>query len=276
MAVLDALLDGDPDALAIPELAPVIARHRWLGTKKLMLVPTNLIGAESLEAGILGGYAQHVATRPPRWRGSGNTARTPLARTPGQHTPDQSLGAPGSRSAGATVSGPDERTHAAGSATATIPAAPRRRRPSEVINVASSETASAMYRASRVAIRSTSAHARTSRGGSGQRIAPNAASASTRSACPRQLSGSLEAPQRRQNLGVEVGRRRYRVGGRENVRGRPRLRGKSQIRSTTIAASTTTMLNGRRARRPRHAQQRPARARLGPPACAGAEVSHSL
>jgi len=65
MAVLDALLDGDPAALAIPELAPVIAKHRWLGTKKLMLVPTNLIGAESMEAGILGGYAQHIATHHP-------------------------------------------------------------------------------------------------------------------------------------------------------------------------------------------------------------------
>ncbi len=61
MAVLDALVDGDPAALAIPELAPVIAKHTWLGTRKLMLVPTNLIGAESLESGILGGYAQHVA-----------------------------------------------------------------------------------------------------------------------------------------------------------------------------------------------------------------------
>jgi len=60
MAVLDALLDGDPTALAIPELAPVIARHGWLGTKKLMLVPTNLISAESLEAGIFGGYLAHV------------------------------------------------------------------------------------------------------------------------------------------------------------------------------------------------------------------------
>lgn len=66
MAVLDALLDGDPTALAIPELAPVIAKHRWLGTKKLMLVPTNLIGAESLEAGVLGGYAKHVADKLPR------------------------------------------------------------------------------------------------------------------------------------------------------------------------------------------------------------------
>ena len=48
-----------------PSWPPVIARHRWLGTRQLMLVPTNLIGAESLEAGILGGYAQHAATHHP-------------------------------------------------------------------------------------------------------------------------------------------------------------------------------------------------------------------
>lgn len=65
MAVLDALLAGDATALAIPKLARVIAKYPWLGSKKLMLVPQNLIGAESLEAGVLGGYLDHITDRFP-------------------------------------------------------------------------------------------------------------------------------------------------------------------------------------------------------------------
>lgn len=71
--------------------------------------------------------------------------------------------------------------HSAGSATATKPLADLRRRPSVVTRVASSDTAKATYRASRAANRSRSAHAGRSRGVSDQRLAPNAASDSTRS-----------------------------------------------------------------------------------------------
>jgi hypothetical protein len=60
MAVLDAILAGDATALAIPQLARVIAKYPWLGTKKLLLVPQNLISAESLEAGVLGGYLDYI------------------------------------------------------------------------------------------------------------------------------------------------------------------------------------------------------------------------
>jgi hypothetical protein len=65
MAVLHALLRGDVRARARPELAEALARHRWLDTTRFMLVPFHLIGAESLEAAILGGYVNHVRREHP-------------------------------------------------------------------------------------------------------------------------------------------------------------------------------------------------------------------
>ncbi len=60
MAVLHAVLDGDVSARSRPELADLVARHHWLATTRFLLVPYHLIGAESLEAAILGGYVEHV------------------------------------------------------------------------------------------------------------------------------------------------------------------------------------------------------------------------
>ena len=60
MAVLHALLNGDIAARSRPELADAIARYGWLDSSRFMLVPYHLIGAESLEAAILGGYVDHV------------------------------------------------------------------------------------------------------------------------------------------------------------------------------------------------------------------------
>ena len=60
MAVLHALLHGDVDARSRPELADALAKHSWLGQQRFLLVPYHLIGAESLEAAVLGGYVQHV------------------------------------------------------------------------------------------------------------------------------------------------------------------------------------------------------------------------
>jgi hypothetical protein len=60
MAVLHALLKGDIAARSRPELADAIARYGWLDSSHFMLVPYHLIGAESLEAAILGGYVDHV------------------------------------------------------------------------------------------------------------------------------------------------------------------------------------------------------------------------
>ncbi|MCF3648627.1 hypothetical protein [Synoicihabitans lomoniglobus] len=61
MAILHLLLQEDPHARSIPELADVIASHNaWTQGKKLMLVPYHLIGAKNLESAILGGYAAHI------------------------------------------------------------------------------------------------------------------------------------------------------------------------------------------------------------------------
>ncbi|GEL17286.1 hypothetical protein [Pseudonocardia asaccharolytica] len=65
MAVLHALLRGDVAARSRPEFADALARHRWLGQQRFMLVPYHLIGAESLEAAILGGYVDHVRREHP-------------------------------------------------------------------------------------------------------------------------------------------------------------------------------------------------------------------
>ena len=66
MAVLHLILSGNPQARGIPELAGVIAKHNdWLQGKKFLLVPYHMIGAHSMESGILGGYVDFIRrTRP--------------------------------------------------------------------------------------------------------------------------------------------------------------------------------------------------------------------
>lgn len=66
MAVLDLILEGDSDARAVPELAPVVAKHNaWWAGGKFLVVPFHMIGAESMESAILGGYAAFVRQRHP-------------------------------------------------------------------------------------------------------------------------------------------------------------------------------------------------------------------
>jgi len=49
MAVLHLVLSGHTGARAIPELAPVIARHNpWVQGKKFLLVPYHMIDAKSM------------------------------------------------------------------------------------------------------------------------------------------------------------------------------------------------------------------------------------
>ena len=46
MAVLHLLLQGNPDARAINELAPAVSKHdSWLQNKNILLVPYQMIGA---------------------------------------------------------------------------------------------------------------------------------------------------------------------------------------------------------------------------------------
>ena len=65
MAVLHALLDGDVSARSRHELADLVDRHSWLGDTRFLLVPYHLIGAESLEVAILGGYVNHIRAAHP-------------------------------------------------------------------------------------------------------------------------------------------------------------------------------------------------------------------
>ena len=61
MAVLNLLLAGNSHARAIPELAPVVDRHNaWTQQRRFLMVPFHMIGAESVENAVLGGYAEYV------------------------------------------------------------------------------------------------------------------------------------------------------------------------------------------------------------------------
>lgn len=61
MAVLHALLGYEPAARAIPELQPVVARHDpALEGRKLLRLSYHLLGANSLEEAVFGGYVEQV------------------------------------------------------------------------------------------------------------------------------------------------------------------------------------------------------------------------
>lgn len=61
MAVLHLLLQQNPDARALEGLEAVVTQHDvWLAGKKFLLVPFHMIGNESMEEAVLGGYARRV------------------------------------------------------------------------------------------------------------------------------------------------------------------------------------------------------------------------
>jgi hypothetical protein len=61
MAVLHLILQGNPVARSIPELAPVIRKHNaWTRQTKFLLVPYHMIGSHNMESGILGGYVDFI------------------------------------------------------------------------------------------------------------------------------------------------------------------------------------------------------------------------
>jgi hypothetical protein len=67
MAVLHLILSGNTRARGIPELAGVISKHKdWLAGKKFLLAPYHLIGAHSMESGILGGYVDFIRRTHPQ------------------------------------------------------------------------------------------------------------------------------------------------------------------------------------------------------------------
>lgn len=67
MKVLAGILEGNKKARDKPSLQPVISSHdAWIGQRRFLLVPYHLLGAESLDAAILGGYAKLIADRFPK------------------------------------------------------------------------------------------------------------------------------------------------------------------------------------------------------------------
>jgi hypothetical protein len=69
MAVLHLILHGNTQARGIPDLAGVIAKHNaWLEGKKFLLVPYHMIGAHSMESGVLGGYVDFIRRTHPQAR----------------------------------------------------------------------------------------------------------------------------------------------------------------------------------------------------------------
>ncbi|CAN5716302.1 hypothetical protein BH24ACT6_BH24ACT6_00070 [soil metagenome] len=79
MAVLHLLLQRDSDARAIPELAEAISAHEaTLRTSTFALVPFHMIGAESMEQAIFGGYVEHLRRQDPDAAPPGVYADGPL------------------------------------------------------------------------------------------------------------------------------------------------------------------------------------------------------
>lgn len=61
MAVLYAILQGDPEARGKKGLADVVAKHdSWLAGRTFLLVPYHLPESRSLDSAVLGGYVAHV------------------------------------------------------------------------------------------------------------------------------------------------------------------------------------------------------------------------
>jgi hypothetical protein len=61
MAVLHQILDHNPAALSLPGLEAVVAEHDgWLRERRILRLTYHLIGAESLESALLGGYADQI------------------------------------------------------------------------------------------------------------------------------------------------------------------------------------------------------------------------
>ncbi|MFF0308144.1 DUF6079 family protein [Streptosporangium sp. NPDC004379] len=66
MSVLHAVLGHDADARGLRGLEPVLAKHdAWLADRRILCLTYHLIGAESLEAAVLGGYVEQIRALEP-------------------------------------------------------------------------------------------------------------------------------------------------------------------------------------------------------------------
>ncbi|MEV4751997.1 DUF6079 family protein [Streptosporangium sp. NPDC049248] len=61
MSVLHAVLNHNPDARGLRGLEPTLAKHDgWLANRKILCLTYHLIGAETVEAAVLGGYVEQI------------------------------------------------------------------------------------------------------------------------------------------------------------------------------------------------------------------------
>ncbi len=65
MAMLSLLLAGNEEAWRIPELHPLRAKHGFVGQQKLLELHFHMIGQDSIEAAVFGGYLRHVTRAHP-------------------------------------------------------------------------------------------------------------------------------------------------------------------------------------------------------------------
>jgi hypothetical protein len=65
MAILNLLLEHHPAVKYLPRLQPVVQSHAWAADKKFLLVPLHMLNRESMEEGILGGYAEFIRRKRP-------------------------------------------------------------------------------------------------------------------------------------------------------------------------------------------------------------------
>lgn len=66
MAVLHLLLQGNPEARAMSELAPVVAKsNAWTEGRSFLMVPFHMIGSRSMEQGIFGQYSSYIRQKHP-------------------------------------------------------------------------------------------------------------------------------------------------------------------------------------------------------------------
>ncbi len=65
MAILSLMLDGHEAVRNLPRLQPVVQANDWVQSKKFLLVPLHMLNRESMEQGILGGYAEFIRRKHP-------------------------------------------------------------------------------------------------------------------------------------------------------------------------------------------------------------------
>ena len=108
MAVMHLLLSGNPQAKALSGLQAAVARHEALLSRNLLAIDYHLIGADSFESALFGGYLATMKRRHPKRPRQSCTARIRCLRT------QTSCGHSSGTSSSSTDSGQAARAHLAG------------------------------------------------------------------------------------------------------------------------------------------------------------------